>query len=192
MKKMKYLSCLLLAVVSLASVGASADSNVSAKERDSKARDYRDGDRHDRDHRDRNWRNRRDRRDRGWDRDWGRDRHRRGRHHNDGVCAPEVAQSNLNKVETVLNETARRPDFADALLYKEAIAAIQKNPSIDDRIDGYMEIVGVDNMDQVADLLGGEHTAYYVEYARDSLELSREQAEVLVNSLTTALRGKLK
>ena len=106
-------------------------------------------------------------------------------------CSPELVQTNMNTVEKVLNETAARSDFASAVMFQDTIVDIQKNQDVNQRMEAYMGIVGIDSLDKVADLLGGENTGAYIETAKINLELNDEQSEVVVDSLSKALRGNL-
>jgi hypothetical protein len=109
-----------------------------------------------------------------------------------GGCSPEVKTTNVNKVEAVLNSMLNQPEFASAQTFRAAVTEIQNNPETDQRIEAYFNIVGAKTDDQVAEFLGGDNNEFYIENARQNMKLNQEQAKLVVDEVTKALRGNLR
>lgn len=129
----------------------------------------------------------RDRRDR-YRRD--RDRRRYGRDEEVEVnCSPEVKQKNVGILENTVNGLLVTPQFKDAKLLRSTVGSIQAKGNIEARIASYTALVGVDssNPSEVAEFIGARDLSPYVSVASQKLQLSNEQAEVLVNTLSENL-----
>ncbi len=110
-------------------------------------------------------------------------------YYGEASCSPEVKQKNIGILEGTVNGLAGTPEFANADLLRTWVASIESEPDMELRIAGYCDLVGVDsgNASEVAEFIGARDLAPYVEVARAKLQLTQEQADALVRSLSQNL-----
>jgi hypothetical protein len=110
-------------------------------------------------------------------------------YYGEASCSPEVKQKNVSILEDTVNGLAVTPEFANAEVFRSSVSTIQSESNMEARIAAYCELVGVDSgsASEVAEFIGARDLAPYVEVARSKLQLTQEQADVLVRSLSQNL-----
>jgi hypothetical protein len=107
------------------------------------------------------------------------------------VCAPEVAEGNLQATERVLNELAGSPDFAHATTFQAEVKRIASLKP-DERVAAYFTAAGVDasNTEEVVTFIGSRAPQTKNILALEkTMDLTPAQADRVVQRLTEALRG---
>ncbi len=110
-----------------------------------------------------------------------------------GDCSPEVQQKNVGILESTLTQLSKSAEFQSALSFKETVAQIQAEKSMEQKIAAYCALIGVDSSSasEVAEFIGSRDQSVYIANAQKSLNLSNEQADLLVSTLKKNLLGGL-
>lgn len=110
-------------------------------------------------------------------------------------CAPEVEQGNLAATRKVLAELAARPEFANAAKFRAEVARLDAISEPQAQLGEYFKLVGLADAsdEEIMEFLGARSVnPKYVDHLKASVELGSVQAEIVVESLTTALRGNMR
>jgi hypothetical protein len=114
--------------------------------------------------------------------------------HRDNVavvtCAPEVVASNLQKADQVLGSLAAGELKSNAT-FTTRVAEVAAMSSSQVKTENYLELAGVDanNADEVLNFLYAREVASRnVEAVQANLDLTADQATLVINKLTEALR----
>jgi|GEM_PF-6804664 len=116
-----------------------------------------------------------------------------GDSYTEASCSPEVKQKNVNVIETTVTSLLASASFADAKLLADTIVTIRSQQEIEARIAAYCALIGVDARvpSEIAEFVGARDLSPYITRAKENLELSEEQATLLVNSLSQNLLNNL-
>jgi hypothetical protein len=109
-------------------------------------------------------------------------------------CAPEVAEGNLNGSERVLMELSEQPEFSEATKFKAFLSELAtKAEGSEEKFMLMTEAIGVNgkDVDAVMNFIGARSYDVYVEHVMKNLELSKEQANLLVTNLSNSLKGNV-
>lgn len=107
-------------------------------------------------------------------------------------CAPEVETGNIAATTRILGELATKAEFKDAKVYKERVSKIATIEDVQVRFGEYLDLVGLKaaTEEELLEFIGArEVDSTRVAIAMEQLQLTSEQGRVLVESLTTALKG---
>jgi hypothetical protein len=110
-------------------------------------------------------------------------------------CAPEVLTNNVEKTDEVLVDLANAPQFKSATEFRRTVAKIQAADSAGVKMTKYLALVGIDAKDSkaVVGFLGQRMISKsQVSLLMTNTGLNADQARVLIESLSTSLRGPLK
>ncbi len=114
--------------------------------------------------------------------------------HRDNVavitCAPEVVASNLQKADQVLGQLSAN-ELKSNETFTTRVAEVAAISSSQEKTESYMALAGVDaaNADEVLNFLYAREVALEnVEAVQENLDLNAEQAKLVINKLTEALR----
>jgi hypothetical protein len=99
----------------------------------------------------------------------------------------------VNVLESTLDKVLASPKFAKADQLRETVNSISSFKKTDARIAAYAALVGVDSRsaEDMAEFIGARDLGPYVAVAQENLDLSRDQAEILVNTLSKNLLNSL-
>lgn len=106
-------------------------------------------------------------------------------------CAPQIQTANIQAVDNVLTQIAQTslkdvPKFVS--LVREA-----KKLSEKDRLDAYMKLAGVKDDKDIVEFVGARAIdPRYVAALKESIDLSDEQAILVIQSISSTLLGQRK
>lgn len=109
-------------------------------------------------------------------------------------CAPEVVEGNVTATDRVLLDLARQDDFKDAAKFQNLVETIVATQDTKEKMALYFTLVDVKDTTEIAYFLGARDNelAKYTQALEEKADLSSEQAQIVVNNLTTTLRGTLR
>lgn len=109
-------------------------------------------------------------------------------------CAPEVVSGNLAATERVLSDLIARPEFASEEKFKSEVVRIAKINDDKRKVSEFFKMVDVSTSEDIAHFIGAREEEYskYTDSLIDNTDLSKDNAERVVESLVTSLKGNLK
>lgn len=110
------------------------------------------------------------------------------------TCAPEVVDGNVTATERTLAEISQSEAFADADKFNAFVKAIESEKNTEKKINSYFSLVGVETTEDMAYFVGARDSELgeYANVLATKTDLSAEQASVVVQKLSSSLRGNLR
>ncbi len=109
------------------------------------------------------------------------------------TCAPETAENNMAKADGVLSQLAST-ELANAETFKVRAGDLMQMPMSREKADAYMKLVGIKNPNDGVEIMNflyaREIDAQYVQSVSDNLQLTSDQAKLLVQKMTEALKPR--
>lgn len=110
------------------------------------------------------------------------------------TCAPEVVDGNLSATERALVEIAQKEDFANAEQFQNIVDQIVKTHDIKEKMGLYFSLVDVKDTTEIVHFIGARdhELEAYAQILEQKAELTSEQANLVVNTLVSTLKGGLR
>jgi len=108
-------------------------------------------------------------------------------------CAPEVVIGNVSATDNVLINLANSKEFTDATKFKTEVNNIVTTEDLEVKMAKYFQMVDVKTSEDIAYFVGAREEEYqkYESIITENLDLNSQQAEIVVKSLVTTLKGNL-
>lgn len=108
-------------------------------------------------------------------------------------CSPSDVQSNVQTADQVLSDLSKK-ELSHAETFKLKVAAVQALPAGQEKVDSYFHLAGIKDPSNTTEVMNFIYARQVdpknVEAVKDNLQLSDEQAKLLINKLTSALKPR--
>jgi len=110
------------------------------------------------------------------------------------TCAPEVVNGNVTATENTLAALSTSPEFAQADKFNSLVKTIESEKDVQKKVNAYFSLVGVETTEDMAYFVGARDSELtdYADTLAKNAELSAEQANIVVEKLSSSLRGGLR
>ncbi len=109
------------------------------------------------------------------------------------TCAPEQVASNVQIADQTLASLASN-ELANAETFKVRVSDLARMPMGREKADAYFKLVGIKNPNDGVEVMNflyaREVNPAYVQKVSENLQLTNEQASVLVQKMTQALKPR--